>query len=85
MAEFLHSSSQDEVCKQRLHLFAHSMGNYVLRHALQEIIRQTGGCPSKVFENIFLVAADEDDDAFEYQHNLKLLPKLGKLVHVYFN
>ena len=85
MVQFLHSATQQEACEQRLHLFAHSMGNYVLRHALQEIIRQTGGCPSKVFENIFLVAADEDDDAFEYPHKLKLLPKLGKLVHVYFN
>ena len=85
MVEFLHSATQKEACNQRLHLFAHSMGNYVLRHALQEIIRQTGGCPSKVFENIFLVAADEDDDAFEYRHKLKLLPKLGKFVHVYFN
>ena len=85
VVQFLHSATRKEACKQRLHLFAHSMGNYVLRHALQEIIRQTGGCPSKVFENIFLVAADEDDDAFEYHHKLKLLPKLGKLVHVYFN
>ena len=85
MVDFLHSATRKEACKQRLHLFAHSMGNYVLRHALQEIIRQTGGCPSKVFENIFLVAADEDDDAFEYDHKLKFLPKLGKLVHVYFN
>ena len=85
MVQFLHTITQEEACKQRLHLFAHSMGNYVLRHALQEIIRQTGGCPPKVFENIFLVAADEDDDAFEYRHKLKLLSKLGKLVHVYFN
>ena len=85
VVEFLHSATQEEACNQRLHLFAHSMGNYVFRHALQEIIRQTGGCPSKLFENIFLVAADEDDDAFEYRHKLKLLPKLGKLVHVYFN
>ena len=61
------------------------MGDYVLQHALQEIIRQTGGCPTKVFENLFLVAADEDDDTFEYQHKLKFQPKLGKLVHIYFN
>ena len=76
MVNFLHSATRNEACKQRLHLFAHSMGTYVLRHALQEIIRQTGGCPSKVFENIFLVAADEDDDAFEFDYKLKLLPKL---------
>jgi esterase/lipase superfamily enzyme len=31
------------------------------------------------------MAADEDDDAFEYDHKLKLLPRLCKRANVYFN
>ena len=52
---------------QRLHLLAHSMGNYVLRWALQSFGRDHPsplGMP-RVFQNIFLMSADEDDDAFD--------------------
>ena len=85
LADFLQSITVEEACNQRLHLIAHSMGNYVLRHALQEIIRQKGNSLPKIFDQIILVAADEDSDAFEYEYKLKLLPKIGKNVHVYFN
>ena len=85
LAEFLRSASRQEACRQRLHLVAHSMGNFVLRHALQAIIRCTSSRVPRVFDQILLVAADEDDDAFEHDYKLKVLPRLGKRVHVYFN
>lgn len=71
-------------CGQSIHLVAHSMGNYALRHALQAIRREMGDAPPRVFDNVFLMAADEDDDAFEHDHKLRLLPRLAKAVHVYF-
>ena len=37
LAKFLRGSTPQEACDQRIHLIAHSMGNYVLRHAVQEI------------------------------------------------
>ena len=43
MADFFRNMSPEEACHQKLHLMAHSMGNYVLRHALQEVRRQNGG------------------------------------------
>lgn len=85
LADFLRGATPEESCEQRVHLVAHSMGNYVLRHALQEIVRQSSGRPPRLFEQIFLMAADEDDDAFEHGHKLKFLPRLAKRVNVYFN
>ena len=85
MADFFRNLSPEEACHQKLHLMAHSMGNYVLRHALQEVRRQNGGRIPRIFDQIFLFAPDEDDDAFEYEHKLKLLPRLGRHVNVYFN
>ena len=85
LAEFLRSAHPDEVCEQRIHLVAHSMGNYVLRHALQEILHQCSGALPRLFDEIFLMAADEDDDAFEHAHKLMRLPRLARRVNVYFN
>lgn len=85
LAEFLRGATPEEACEQRLHLVAHSMGNYVLRHALQEIVRQSPGRPPRLFDQVFLMAADEDDDAFEQGHKLKFLPRVAKRVNVYFN
>ena len=85
MVNFFRNMSPEQACHQKLHLMAHSMGNYVLRHALQEVRRQNGGTIPRIFDQIFLFAPDEDDDAFEYEHKLKLLPRLGRHVNVYFN
>ena len=85
LVDFLHSAGPNDTCEQDLHLVAHSMGNYVLRHALQEIVHHTSARVPRLFNQIFLMAPDEDDDAFEHDHKLRILPKLGKRVHVYFN
>ena len=85
LADFLRGSRPVEACDQRVHLVAHSMGNYVLRHAVQEIVAHSPGRPVRIFDQVFLMAADEDDDAFEYAHKLKPLPRLAKRVNVYFN
>jgi len=85
LADFLRGSTAEEACDQRLHLVAHSMGNYVLRHTVQEYVRQAAGRPPRIFDQVFLMAADEDDDAFEYDYKLKPLTRLAKRVNVYFN
>jgi esterase/lipase superfamily enzyme len=85
VSDFLRKLTSEQACDQKIHLVAHSMGNYVLRHAVQEIRRQSPGGMPRIFDQIFLMAADEDDDTFEHDHKLKLLPRLGKQVHVYFN
>jgi esterase/lipase superfamily enzyme len=85
LADFLRGSTPAEACDHCLHLVAHSMGNYVLRHTVQEYIAQSPGRPARLFDQVFLMAADEDDDAFEYDYKLKQLPRLAKRVNVYFN
>jgi esterase/lipase superfamily enzyme len=85
LVDFLRGSTPEEACEHRLHLVAHSMGNYVLRHTIQEYVRQSPGRPVRIFDQVFLMAADEDDDAFEHDYKLKPLTRLAKRVNVYFN
>ena len=85
LGDFLRGSTPEEACEQRIHMVAHSMGNYVLRHTVQEIVAQSSGRPARLFDQAFLMAADEDDDAFEHEYKLKPLPRLAKRVSVYFN
>ena len=74
-----------ELCAGRLHLMAHSMGAYALRHAVQGMRREVGDDLPRLFDEILLIAADEDADAFEHDHKLALLPRLGRRVTVYHN
>ena len=74
-----------KLCHQKLHLVAHSMGNYALRHAVQAISRELKGNLERVFDNVFLMAADEDDDTFEKDYKLGILPALARAVHAYYS
>lgn len=77
--------ASEEFCGQRLHLLAHSMGNYALRHGLQGIRSELKDEIPRLFDNIILAAADEDDDAFEKDHKFRKLPLLCRRVHIYFS
>ncbi len=81
---YLCALNQAADCGQGVHLLAHSMGAYVLRHALQYYRGQSPRL-LQILNQIVLIAADEDSNAFEHQHKLKTLPQLGSKVSVYFN
>ncbi len=86
VADFINNSvPSDQQCRQSIHLLAHSMGNYVLRYALQEIKKQTSDQIPRIFDQVLLMAADEDDDSFEFDHKLMSLPRLTRRVSAYFN
>ena len=85
LADFLHGLHPGQTCNQCLHLMAHSMGAYLLRHAVQAIRRERADRPPRLFDQVFLMAADEDNDAFDREHKLRPLPLLARRVHVYFN
>jgi esterase/lipase superfamily enzyme len=85
LSDFLKGATPEEECEQHMHLVTHSMGNYVLRHALQEVRRHFAGRPPRVFGEIFMMAADEDDDAFEHDYKLAVLPRTAARVNLYFN
>jgi len=85
LIDYITSLTADKWCGRRIHLVAHSMGNYVLRNALQALISEyTEKVLPPIFSNIFLMAADEDDDAFEFEYKLSRLPELASAVHIYF-
>ena len=71
-------------CQGRLHVLAHSMGNWALRHAVLSIRDALHVRPlPRLFKNAFLVAADEDADALGEPNKLGLLFDLCQNVHVY--
>lgn len=84
--DYLRNLPAADWCEARLNLVAHSMGNYVLRNAVQAMLSEFGGKRlPRAFTNIFLMAADEDDDALSDPLKLARLPEMGEAVHVYFS
>jgi esterase/lipase superfamily enzyme len=79
--DFLFEKGQ---CEQRVHLIAHSMGNWALRNAVQGLITLNASARlPTIFTNAFLMAADEDEDTFEEEHKLLRLTELARNIHVY--
>jgi esterase/lipase superfamily enzyme len=86
LLDYFRDIGPDQYCWQHLHLVAHSMGNYALRYALQGIIAQyPGNTLPRVFQNIFLMAADEDNDALELDYKMARLPELAQAVQIYYS
>lgn len=82
--DYVKGLDRAEWCNARMHLVAHSMGNYAFRNALQALRSDLGGRLPRLFENAFLMAADEDNDAFELEDKFMHLPDLAHSVQVYF-
>ena len=83
--KYLNELRREDYCHGSINLMAHSMGNWALQYALEELHEECGANPPCLFNQIFLVAADVDNDVFEHKHKFEMLPQLGKAVHVYFS
>jgi len=83
--DFVGRLPPDERCNRRIHLLAHSMGNWALRHALQHIQEQSPRGQTVVFDQAILAAADEDADALESNMKLRHLAELSRRVSIYIN
>lgn len=83
--DFMVGLDPKDYCDRSLHLLAHSMGNYVLRNGLQALRAKDPRKLVRLFNEIILAAPDEDDDAFDTDDKLRLLPSLGRRVTVYYN
>jgi len=83
--DFMAGLDPKEYCDRSLHLLAHSMGNYVLRNGLQALRVKDPTKMVRLFNEIILAAPDEDDDAFDTDEKLRLLPALCRRVTVYYN
>ncbi|GAB4195354.1 MAG: hypothetical protein Tsb002_27750 [Wenzhouxiangellaceae bacterium] len=87
LIEFVRASGKrGQLCRQRLHLVCHSMGNWALRSAVQALVNDYLKVQSlPIFEHVFLMAADEDDDALEKSYKLAPLTRFSQAIHVYHN
>lgn len=85
LAHYLRGTRPEDYCGQAVHLFAHSMGNFALRWALQGICGAGGTTLRRLLDQVLLFAADEDDDAFELSHKLLPLPDMARRVTLYHN
>lgn len=75
-----------ELCGQKLHLLAHSMGNYVLQNALERVYDfSPGNQLPRLFDQVFLCAPDVDDDVFERPTGLGRVHQVAQAVAVYHN
>lgn len=85
LVDYVKGLPREEWCNRKLHLVAHSMGNYALRNAFQALCSELGGKTPRLFDTIFLMAADEDNDTFEDGSKMMHLPDLARQVCVYFS
>lgn len=67
---------------RRIHLIAHSMGNWVLRHGILAYVAAGG---KMLFDEALLTASDEDHDAYADNKKLGLMARVARRVtiHVY--
>ncbi|MGE0499856.1 MAG: alpha/beta hydrolase [Rhizobiaceae bacterium] len=71
-------------CERKIHIVAHSMGAYALGFAVTKFAELTGMQKlPRIFEHIFLMAADADADALSDSRKLARLVELANAVHVY--
>jgi esterase/lipase superfamily enzyme len=75
-----------EVCGRKIHLLAHSMGNFVLQHALNRLWEfSPGSTLPRLFDRVFLCAADVDDDALEPGKPMEQVHQVANQVAIYHN
>lgn len=74
------------LCGQDIHLLCHSMGNYMLQSALARVTDFTpGNRLPRIFEQVFLCAADVDDNALEAGQALEKVDQIARNVSIYHN
>lgn len=82
----LHEDKSMRPCFNKVHLLAHSMGNYVLQNALTKIKGySSGNRMPRIFEHIFLCAADVDDNCLEEGEKMGQLHDLCNHISIYHN
>ena len=76
-------SEAGDPCYKRINILAHSMGNRVLRGALERWAHDYGAVPG-VFRNIFMVAADVANETLEPSESGRYISAACRNVTVYF-
>lgn len=83
--DYVRGIATDRRCGQRVHLLAHSMGNWALRSAVQSMRTFVGDNIPPLFDQVMLMAADEDDDTLSLSYKLQPILRGCRRVSVYCN
>lgn len=80
-----HSAQQADPCYRRINILAHSMGNRVLRGALSDwAIKDSSNQMPLIFRNVFMVAADVQNETLEKGRPGEYIPDSARNVFVYY-
>ncbi len=86
LRDMLHSTIKEGIaCKQRIHIVAHSMGNWVLENAIQTMMKKYQYQIPRLFDTALLMAADVDSDALGLPEKLGPLTYFAGRVGVWFD
>lgn len=77
------TAAELEQCNRSIHIVAHSMGNWALRHAINRFAEMNEGRVPRIVDHAFLMAADDDADTLSHPHKMARLLSLANYVHVY--
>ncbi|MEQ8356663.1 MAG: alpha/beta hydrolase [Kiloniellaceae bacterium] len=84
-ADFIRNTPRAERCEGRVHLLCHSMGNWALRGAVQAMRTYVGNNIPPLFDEVVLIAADEDDDTLQTGHKIAPILRGCRRTTVYYN
>ncbi len=83
--DFIRNTPRSERCTGRIHLLCHSMGNWALRGAVQAMRTYVGNNIPPLFDEVILIAADEDDDTLHAGHKIAPILRGCRRTTVYYN
>ena len=76
---------QEQPCMRRINVLAHSMGNRVLKNALYAWAQKhVAGNMPQLFRNIFMLAADVENEVLEKEQEGRYIVDAARNVVVYF-
>ena len=85
MIAYLRSNAAACECPARITLVAHSLGNHALSAAVSHIREYRVFQSARVFDNVILAHADEDEDALVEKSRLLHLSTLSDEISIYYD
>ncbi|MEL6264615.1 MAG: alpha/beta hydrolase [Pseudomonadota bacterium] len=83
LVSYLAKRQIEEGCGQRVHLLAHSLGNFALRMAVEAIFANPAFRRIRLFDTVILAHADDDEDTLDNADKMRDLTRLTDDIVVY--
>lgn len=85
LLRYLNKVKEEERCERKVDIVAHSMGSYALRHAVQSMKSGLLDAGVRLFDDLVLVAADDDNDTLERDDGIAPLLPFIRAVTIYYS